>query len=167
MASEVRSGSSNFSYTNNTGQNVRIVINFMAKTPDITAQKSIIKTPITLSWAGASYTSSMQAIGRNLATSYINITLPPVTPFRGYDSVVGGGLVAASWSFPAVVSSNNGLADTTITDIPYESVLLNSTQTGKKIEGSGALPTEIMLAPGQTFSAICGVYNIVIIPEAG
>jgi len=33
--------------------------------------------------------------------------------------------------------------------------------------GAGATPTEIMLAPGQTFSAVCGPYNIVVIPEAG
>jgi hypothetical protein len=33
--------------------------------------------------------------------------------------------------------------------------------------GGSALPTEIMLAAGQTFSTTCGAYNIVIIPEAG
>jgi hypothetical protein len=32
---------------------------------------------------------------------------------------------------------------------------------------SVALPTELMLAAGQTFSATCGAYNIVVIPEAG
>ena len=32
---------------------------------------------------------------------------------------------------------------------------------------NNALPTEIMLSAGQTFSASCGAYNIVIIPEAG
>jgi len=30
-----------------------------------------------------------------------------------------------------------------------------------------ALPTEIMLAPNQSFSAVCGPYNIVIIKEDG
>ena len=30
-----------------------------------------------------------------------------------------------------------------------------------------ALPTEIILAPGQTFSAVCGAHNIVVIPENG
>jgi hypothetical protein len=55
MASQVLSGSSNVSYTNNTGQNVRIVINYMA-------------IPTSMSWAGVTISSSsVLAIGRNLA----------------------------------------------------------------------------------------------------
>lgn len=60
MASQVLSGSSNPSYTNNTGQNVRIVINFMSNVTSI-------------SWGGVSVsTSSTPTIGRNLA--FINGT---------------------------------------------------------------------------------------------
>ncbi len=110
MASQVLSGSSNVSYTNNTGQNVRIVINYMAGS---TSGTSIT---LTLNWAGVSATGPFTAIGRNLATS--------------------GGLSTA----------NNGLITTS---------------------GNSALPTELMLAPGQTFSALCAAYNIVVIPEAG
>jgi hypothetical protein len=103
MASQVLSGSSNVSYTNNTGQNVRIVINFMS-------------TPSAINWAGVSVTiNGLTAIGRNLAT-------------------VGS------------ISSNNSFSTSGTT--------------------AGA-PTELMLAPGQTFSASCGPYNIVVIPEAG
>lgn len=36
MASQVLSGSSNPTYTNNTGQNVRVIINFMAKCTSMT-----------------------------------------------------------------------------------------------------------------------------------
>jgi len=119
MASQVLSGSSNVSYTNNTGQNVRIIINYMAN-------------PSAMSWtstSGGSVTpvlpNSVGAIGRNLAF-------------------------------------NNGLSG-------YTGAL--SANNGANIEGyestNFALPTEIMLAPGQTFSATCGPHNIVVIPENG
>jgi len=103
MASQVLSGSSNVSYTNNTGQNVRIVINYMSKLR--------VFDPLVLSWAGVSAVAdNISAIGRNLGT------------------VIG----------------NNAFGT------------------------SGALPTEIMIAPGQVFSTSnTGAYNIVIIPEAG
>ncbi len=110
MASQVLSGSSNVSYTNNTGQNVRIVINYMS---GVVASGT---ATLTLNWAGVSATGQFGAIGRNLATSGI------------------------------ISTANNGL--TTVT-------------------GNFALPTELMLAPGQTFSASCAAYNIVVIPEAG
>lgn len=116
MASQVLSGSSNVSYTNNTGQNVRIVINYMAGASG----------SITMSWAGISASSAFSAIGRNLAFSNIEIT-------QG----------SSAQGNPVALSANNALG------------------------GDGALPTELMLAPGQTFSASCGPYNIVIIPEAG
>ena len=116
MASQVLSGSSNVSYTNNTGQNVRIVINYMAGTSG----------SITMSWAGVSANSAFSAIGRNLA--FMVSKLP-----------VGG----QALSNPTGITGNNAFGD------------------------NGALPTEIMLAPGQTFSASCGPYNIVVIPEAG
>ena len=118
MASQVLSGSSNATYTNNTGQNVRIVINFMAG-------------PTAMSWTGASYTSSLPAIGRNLA-------------------FYGGGFI--NGSVGTAIAGNNALG------------FINS---GTNAITNGAFPTEIMLAPTQTFSATCGAYNIVVIPEGG
>lgn len=120
MASQILSGSSNVSYTNNTGQNVRVVINYMAAAGPAGS--------ITISWAGVSVTASYPlAIGRNLAFN-------------------------ASPNFstsPPGLSGNNAA--------PYD----QSEAT------NFALPTELMLAPGQTFSATCGAHNIVVIPEAG
>lgn len=109
MASQVLSGSSNISYTNNTGQNVRVVINFM-------------KSITSMTWAGTVNITSSSAgtVGRNLGTWY-----------RGGSS-------------SAIANNAFGVSDS---DFCY--------------------PTEIMLAAGQTFSAVCGAYNIVIIPEAG
>ena len=117
MASQVLSGSSNPSYTNNTGQNVRIIINFMAN-------------PSSVSWAGVSYSSSLTAVGRNIA-------------FQSGGYVNGAEIsLSANNAFGSVIPSS-GLVTV------------------------GALPTELMLAPGQSFSATCSQYNIVIIPEAG
>lgn len=117
MASQVLSGASNASYTNNTGQNVRIVINYM-------------QSPTIISWAGVSVTAtSALAIGRNLAFN------------------TGSNTSVQSYS----LSSNNAA--------PSESTFAETTNF--------ALPTELMLASGQSFSATCGTYNIVVIPEAG
>lgn len=92
MASQVLSGTGNVSYTNNTGQNVRIVINFMSTAGTIV-----------MSWSGGATASSTLAIGKTL-----------------------------------------------------------------QYQQNTSSPAELMLAPGQTFSASnVGSYNIVVIPEAG
>lgn len=175
MASQVLSGASNPSYTNNTGQNVRIVINYMSGTA----------TGIALNWAGVSAFAALAAIGRNLATSYIDIVDPPNSPFVysvfGSTSPVG----AATYPGYGVASNNNALALTVAAGETYATGPVSETDRavlgtvvlrqvvpgtpapGTKTTGSGALPTELMLAPGQRFSASCGAYNIVVIPEAG
>jgi hypothetical protein len=118
MASQVLSGSSNVTYTNNTGQNVRIVINFMA-------------SPTNITWAGVSIGTNLTSIGRNLAA---------------FSFVSGAGS-----GFALGVAAQNAVPNTP----SYNNVTPSSA------------PTELMLAAGQTFSATCGAYNIVIIPEAG
>ena len=119
MAATVLSGSSNVTYTNSTGQNVRVIINYM-------------KTPTAMSWAGVSETATnVLAIGRNLAFN---------------SGLLSTGLLSGS---TAAINSNN-------------MCMLTGSESAE-----AALPTEIMLAAGQTFSATCGAYNIVIIPEAG
>jgi hypothetical protein len=110
MASQVLSGSSNVSYTNNTGQNVRIVINYMKSGG----------SNISMNWAGVSVNANLSIIGRNLAFSDIN--------------------------FSNTIIANNAFSP----------------------GGPGGLPTELMLASGQTFT-VTGInaYNIVVIPEGG
>jgi hypothetical protein len=128
MASQVLSGSGNASYTNNTGQNVRVVINYMAN-------------PSSMSWgpgaAALAPRGNVLAIGRNLAFS-------------------AGAINTASGAAPIAMSSNN-------------MIMVNqpaNNNIGEELTNN-ALPTELMLASGQVFSATCGAYNIVIIPEAG
>jgi len=129
MASTVLSGPSNPTYTNNTGQNVRIVINYMS------AQSTTVQFPnppgggetflqIVLRWAGVSVSSRITVIGRNLAI---------------YEGIATSGGIA----------------------------LVASNAFGNQGQTTAPLPTEIMLAPGQTFSATCNIYNIVVIPENG
>ena len=119
MASQVLSGSSNPSYTNNTGQNVRVVINYMRAS-----------SGITINWAGVSASApNALAIGRNLA-------------FHGGLGTESPGLNA---------QANNMIV----------------VESGAAQRQNEAVPTEIMLANGQTFSAVCGVYNIVVIREDG
>ena len=113
MASQVLSGTGNVSYTNNTGQNVRVIINYCSN-PNSSGR-------IVISWAGVSVTAATTAFGRNLAFN------------------------------PQYAGSSN--------------------MQGTNIANA---PTELMLAPGQTFSLSAGSsnrpngpYNIVVIPEAG
>lgn len=173
MASEVFSGSSNFSYKNNTGQNVRVVINYMASANNVGASNIFGESDsrgrgrgIALTWAGVSINSTLLAIGRNLATSYIDIEDAPNTPVYAtpqssqLDSI-------ATYSSYGVVHNNNAIAVPNIVEPSYTTGPGGNLASGLKITGSGALPTEIMLRPGQTFSATCGVYNVVVIPENG
>lgn len=134
MASQVLSGSSNPSYTNNTGQNVRVVINYMNM-----RRTNAGNINLTINWAGVSVSYSttgnetnILTIGRNLACVNTVIGLESV-------NVPGPKAIAAQNMYTNMNDDFN---------LP-------------------AFPTELILAPGQTFSAICGVYNIVVIPEAG
>ena len=120
MASQVLSGVSSPSYTNNTGQNVRVVINYMAS-----ASTGITRI-ITLNWAGVSITGQSQGL-----------------EFGAFGVNPGGSIPAPPFAIGRGVSG-----PTTNVNIPV-------------------LPTELILAPGQVFSAVCAVYNIVVIPEAG
>ncbi len=144
MASQVLSGSGNVSYTNNTGQNVRVIINYMqgtatAPTGTPPTQSTSGTTGITLSWSSTGGgTVSVNApgslaIGRNLAFSHAG----------GEDLFTSGSGLT--------LSSNNM--------VTYES--------GASQRSNNGLPTEIMISPGQTFSASCSAYNIVCIPEGG
>lgn len=119
MAAQVLSSSGSVSYTNNTGQNVRIIIN--AFTTSISGGASV-----SISAGGASFSATgIYGFGKNIAYS------------------------------SGRTSSNN------------------MSSVGADI----ALPTELMLSSGQSFSlgatstltgsSISGNYNIVIIPEAG
>ena len=66
MSAQVLSGSSDATYTNNTGENVRVIINYMQSS----------STGLSISWSLESLTSNTNtgtfAIGRQLAGQYQN-----------------------------------------------------------------------------------------------
>jgi hypothetical protein len=130
MAATVLSGDGSFTYTNTTGGNVRVIINYYTNYRSTNNGTS----HFLMSWgtptvsidsgSGQAITTQVITFGRNLAHST-------------------GGIA---------ISANN---------------MLGSNATA-------ALPTEIMLPPGQTFTVTAkdsarplGPYNIVVIPEAG
>jgi hypothetical protein len=130
MAATVLSGTGNFSYTNSTAGNVRVIINY--------------------------YTNYRST---NNGTSYFLMSWG--TPTVSIDS--GAGQAALTTQ---VITFGRNLAFTG-----------NNIGSGSNMIYSGtytALPTEIMLAAGETFTVTAktstlplGPYNIVIIPEAG
>ena len=135
MASQILNGSGNISYTNNTGQNVRVIINYMATSIPFSGG-------ISVSWgnSGSANANTAIAFGKNAA--YITGMTAKLN-----DSPFSGGEIVRY----NVINANNM--------IPFES--------GPSQHTTQALPSEIVLAPGETFSATCGSYNVVIIPEAG
>ena len=164
MTSQILSGSSNPNYTNNTGQNVRIVINYMY---------SDTNDEITINWSGVSVSESgVEAIGKNIASAsgwYGDYFLLPWSQWNWW------------WkrnyldTNPRTALSTQNVAiklPTLQTEIPKRRrgwlwwVRENASEySGFSI--SIALPLEIFLAPNQSFSAVCGPYNIAVIPEAG
>ena len=149
MAATVLSGNGAVAYTNNTGQNVRVIINYFKGNHDYLCATKPFE--YTIAWgngAAAYYTASNNQagnfwFGKNIAYQ---------------DIVQGNGLALAI----------NNLVDTAVQS------------SGHFIQG---LPTEVMLANGQTFSitavnnsalsgqaqsvTIDGSYNILVIPEGG
>ena len=149
MAATVLSGNGAVAYTNNTGQNVRVIINYFKGNHDYTnATKPFIYTIAWGNGAVAYYTASNNQagnfwFGKNIA----------------YQDIVQGNGIALAM---------NNLVDTAVAS------------SGHFVQG---LPTEVMLANGQTFSitavnnsaisgqaqsvTIDGSYNILVIPEGG
>jgi len=153
MASQVLSGASNPSYTNNTGQNVRVVINYMSSSL-INGQQRIA-----LNWAGIS--ASANAPSYNKVNSTINYSEPfaigrNLASITFYSQKVESpGLTASPATISSTISTNNAGGALPIGD------------ANQGTDFSIVLPTELMIASGQTFSATCSEYNIVVIPEAG
>lgn len=133
MASQVFSGNSNFTYTNNTGQNARVVISYMeskANPSGISGRITILDYTLSLSWAGVSLSwGSVRAA------------------FGGNKTVIGKNI--------AFLGGPGNFVD------------FSSSRDSISPSGAPVFPVEVLLAPGQTFSATCGIYNVVVIPENG
>lgn len=162
MAAEILSGSTNAAYINNTGQNVRIIINHMARLQAI-------------SWAGNSVTlptgvTSTTAYSPNTWVSGVKqnyscgLTINSSTTLGSYGEYNGGD-VFSGVDVDAYYSYSSG------SQSDIRKVDAGLSQSNKPIfYGSASratIPTKIFLAPGQSFSATCGPYNILVIKEDG
>ena len=140
MASQVLSGNGPMSYTNNTGENVRVVINYLGWT-----EGSGFTNNVVISWG--------QGFAR---TTFVSGGIPE-------------GAIGRNLGFISSQSTGSGTINT---------IGNNAYSTGSNVGDSFALPTEVMLASGSTFSTsmqfsgagypqtLAG-YNIVVIPEGG
>lgn len=166
MASQVLSGNTNPTYTNNTGQNVRIVINFMSSTTS---------GEITLNWAGVSITEgNIEAIGKNIASAsgfYGDFGFSGFAPFGWWKKISQAFYPTSSLGTQNLSLRYPGASSTIDVDFSKRGwkrfFREGSTTEITTFSFAVAFPTEIFLAPGQTFSALCGPYNIVAIPEGG
>ena len=145
MASQVLSGPGNPTYTNNTGQNVRVIINYMVSTatqvgPASFNERTTTTNRIVLNWAGVSASASS------------SVTVSTNIVFSGRIESGTAGPIVIGKSLATFVAPGAGTVVSNGAFSPNPAV---------------ALPLELLLAPGQTFSAVCGVYNIAIIPENG
>lgn len=164
MASQILTGASNPSYTNNTGQNVRVVINYM---------NGNSSGEITLNWAGVSVTeSNIEAVGKNVACAsafygdYFSVNKKYWKWIKKTGFFPRSAVVAQN----AAVRMPNPLADADFSSKKRFKQWLLDPANADELAGFSfaiAIPLEIFLAPNQTFSAICGVYNIVVIKEDG
>ena len=175
MASIVLSGARNPSYTNNTGQNVRLVLNHLSDVSQVT-------------WAGNTKIIDM---GRPISktrpaepsSNILNVGL-----FDGggggfklyiedgfeYRVVNTGTVVSLIYpgspktpftAGPVINYSAKPLG--AVGNINYDfatEVAIYGSNSSSKIN---SIPRTIFLSPGQSFSAICRAYNIVVIKEDG
>jgi len=153
MASQVLSGANNASYTNNTGQNVRLIINYMS---NVTS----------MAWAGVTVSATATTIGKDVSPSFTsNITfgtrLATVKERNGRTNLQIRSNAANNeeWGTLYVYPSRNGYGALEL-DVP----VINNLELVQK---NASFPTEIMLANGETFSSICGAFNAIIIKEDG
>lgn len=160
MASQVLSGSSNPTYTNNTGQNVRLLLNYIANCTSMT-------------WAGVTVTGS-STVGKDVMT--INGEVRSVTAPVGstgditvLSSVTQGQLNTGGFGDPNSIAVSSTVFDTYSgasgkDNNPYSE---NIFYIPLSISPGGDFPSELILASGQAFSAVSGAFNIVVIKEDG
>lgn len=220
MASQILSGAKNVSYTNDTGQNVRLVINHLSDVSQITwaGNTKVITNPNSLQSTSTGY-----FVGGIFIPSPTTIPIPgagrpyaKTIPRLPNDSIIGIGVfdvggvgskiyiedgfgsyvrtlgvvsliyndypVIPFTAGPVINSSvkvfggmnqsgdrGGGVSDFSppvqLYDAGTEAVFRSDRSEQQDIRTS--IPKTIFLSPGQSFSAICRAYNIVVIKEDG
>ena len=164
MASQVLSGASNPSYTNNTGQNVRLLMNYIADCTSMT-------------WAGVTVTGN-SSVGKDVMK--IN---GEIRAFTVESDFTGIGPLKVDSTFPItgnqdpsrpftdtnnyIVVRSPRLEANTSPGYQEEGVAPNAHYIPLTISPGGEFPTELVLADGEAFSALSGAFNILAIKEDG
>jgi len=163
MASQVLSGANNASYTNNTGQNVRLIINYMSNVTSMT-------------WAGVTVTATRTTIGKNVPVTYsatnFTMTLPQGRIKLTYTL---NNRYYFTETPSSITTDVDGTVKYTRTTTPQQQFLGQPAEIDVPATGTLNLvpstntnfPVEIMLASGETFSSTCDAYNAVVIKEDG
>jgi len=143
MASQVLSGSGNPSYTNNTGQNVRVIINYLASCTSMT-------------WAGVTVTppaaTTVSKDNLQVQTSQVSV------PITGSIASPTGNILLVTPYSPSGSPGSINVGSGSLSTIAYV-----PTSIGPAVN----LPVEVVLAPTQSFGAVSGAYNIIVIKEDG
>ena len=157
MASQVLSGSSNPTYTNNTGQNVRLLMNYIANCTSMT-------------WAGVTVTGS-STVGKDVMTinGEVRAFTAPQNSFG--DMGVDTNKAQAQFTPSAIfVDERIDMNETPLYGPSVNNDVVSTTNAHYiplSISPGGDFPSELVLAAGQAFSAVSGAFNIVVIKEDG
>ena len=152
MASEVFTGTSNFTYTNTKTENVRVVINYMESLRVGSADLDSTFT-LALSWANVTV-SHTPTVTTGLATIQFGAGKTVIgKSLAGYIRQTG----TASGATAADSNFSNALASFNMVDFSKRFVQ----------QFNIALPTEIFLRPSDRLQCTCGIYNVIVITESG
>jgi len=168
MASQVLSGATNASYTNNTGQNVRLIINYMSNVTSMT-------------WANVNVTAESTTIGKDIQNITGEFRQAKTVPhpdakllgMSGLQMFVVGQLASGGRGpespYPETYINVGGDVLIPNRKIAQGSALAESNifYIPSTISRGGNFPVELMLANGQSFSSVCGAYNVIVIKEDG
>lgn len=178
MASIVLSGNKDVSYTNDTGQNVRVLINYMASCTKMT-------------WAGVTIEEGTSTVGKDTWTinggfgGFTEDTRQNLGETRKkYKLEVGNDEITTKFESPKggmpeseYIANIGNIASSIKNFFSPKGFTVGGGYAGygdagiyyipQTITPGGKYPTEIILANGESFSAVCGAYNIVVIREDG
>jgi hypothetical protein len=171
MSSQILSGNGTTTraeFTNNTSQNMRLVINFMYADPN---------GEISITWEGTGFRNTvsggnLEAIGKNMASAsgfYGDWGFFGFLPFGWWKKIQQTFAPTANLDTQNMAVRYPGASTTVDLDFPRKGwkrfFREGSTTDIAVFSFSMALPTEIFLAPGQKFNAVCGAFNIIALTE--
>lgn len=151
MASQVLSGASNPSYTNNTGQNVRLLINYIASCTSMT-------------WASVTVTGN-STVGKDIMTINGEFRSAEAPTSTGDVTLIDGATQGQGGAGSLIVSGPEEILSGLVAGNFVGSA--NIFYVPRTISPGGDFPSELVLADGEEFSATSGAFNIVVIKEDG